>query len=274
MATHSVRLISWNVKGRRELQDHVTFIRERSPDVVALQELNSNAEPEGLVKQMGLKHVKSTVEIAKRHRKRFRRFAVLIASRWPLPVLQQRWSSYVPWLERVLSVVVEAPFGDVELHTAYIPCGASHDWIKIQTFEGIFRRLARNTKRCRILCGDFNTPQEESSGGLVMTWGQYRKRNSDLAFHERWGKRWDAAERNILSGLARYNLADVYRSLNGYETVDWSWQDAKRNGVCRRFDHVFASPSMNPLTFKYLHAAVERGLSDHALAEVDFRPRV
>jgi len=202
---------------------------------------------------MGLQYVKSTVEIAKRHRRPFRRYAVLIASQWPLRVAQQQWSSYVPWPERVLSVVVAAPFGEIELHTAYIPCGASHDWIKIRTFEGIFTRLARDTKRPRILCGDFNTPQEETQEGLVMTWGQRKKRNGDLAFRKRWGKRWDEGERNILTGLARYNLADAYRSLYGYGAEDWSWQDAKQNGVRRRFDHVFASSSMSRQKLEYLH---------------------
>ena len=173
----------------------------------------------------------STVEIAKRNRNPFRRYAVLIASKWPLRVLQQGWHSCVPWPERVLSVVVEARFGDLELHTAYIPCGASHEWIKIGTFTGIFKRLARITKRFRILCGDFNTPQEETPNGLVIAWGQYKKRDRDLAFHKGGGERWDEGERNILTGLARYNLVDAYRSLYGYKAKDWSWQDCKRTGL-------------------------------------------
>jgi exonuclease III len=269
-----VRLISWNVKGRRNLQDHLALIGERKPHLIALQELNPNAEYEDLLKQIGLQHVVSTVEIAKRKRERFRRYAVLIASKWPLRVPQQGWDPYVPWPERVLSVIVEAPCGELELHTAYVPCGASHDWIKIGTFDGIFRRLAYLTKRCRVLCGDFNTPQEETPEGLVITWGQYKKPNGDLAFRNGWGERWDEGERSLLTGLARYNLVDAYRALHGYKAKGWSWQDAKRNGVQRRFDHVFASPSMNPQRFEYLGKAVERGLSDHKAAEVDFKPRV
>ena len=262
----------------------MTLIGKRSPHLIALQELNPNAEYEDELNQIGLKYVESTVEIAKRNRNPFRRYAVLIASKWPLRVLQPGWHSYGVWPERVLSVVIEAPFGDLELHTAYIPCGASHEWIKIKTFRGIFRRLARITKRFRILCGDFNTPQEETPNGLVITWGQYwgqhKKRNRDLAFHKGGGERWDEGERNILTGLARYNLVDAYRSLYGYKAKGWSWQDCKRNGVTRRFDHVFASPSMNPQRFEYLDKAVERGLSDHKrlsdhkAAEVDFKPRI
>jgi hypothetical protein len=29
------------------------------------------------------------------------------------------------------------------------------------------------------------------------------------------GKRWDSAERNVLLGLARYDLRDIYRALHG-----------------------------------------------------------
>jgi exonuclease III len=240
--------------------------------MLALQELNPNSKHDELLNEIGLQYVRSTVEIAKRQRKPFRHYAVLIASKWPLSVAQQGWDSYVDWPERVFSVVVAAPFGEVELHTAYIPCGASHEGIKIRTFRGIFRRLACIARRCRILCGDFNTPQEETRDGLVVTWGQYEKSNGDFAFHKRRGERWDAGERSILTGLARYNLVDVYRSLYGYKVTDWSWQDAKRNGARRRFDHVFASRSMKPHRFEYLRRAVEQGLSDHKPAEVDFAP--
>lgn len=269
-----VRLISWNVKGRRNLQRHLALIGERNPHLIALQELNPKAEYEDLLKRIGLQHVVSTVDVAKRKRERFRRYAVLIASKWPLRVPEQGWDSYVPWPERVLSVVVKAPFGDFELHTAYVPCGIRHGWIKIRTFNGIFRRLACTAKHRRILCGDFNTPLEETPKGLVITGGQYKKPNGDLAFRKGWGERWDEGERNILTGLVRYNLVDVYRSLYGYKAKGWSWQDAKRNGVQRRFDHVLASPSMNPQRFEYLDKAVEQELSDHKAAEVDFRPKI
>ena len=239
--------------------------------MVALQELNPNAKHEELLNQMGLQHVKSTVGIAERHRKRFRRYAVLIASKWPLRMAQPGWESYVPWPERVLLVVVTADLGEFELHTAHIPCGVTRGWKKIETFKGIFRRLACTAKRPRTLCGDFNTPQEETPGGLVITWGQYRKPNGDFEFHRGWGDRWDDGERSILTGLARYNLADVYRSLYGYQARDWSWQDVKQHGVHRRFDHVFASSSMNPRRLEYLARGVP-GLSDHKAVEVEFRP--
>jgi exonuclease III len=274
MSMKHVRLISWNVKGRRDLRDHLTFVGDRSPQLVALQELNPNANHLELLNEMELRYVKSTAGFADRRTKPFRRYAVLIASKWPLRVSRQGWDCYVPWPERVLSVIVEAPFGEFELHTAYIPCGESHGWIKIRTFNGIFRRLAYTAKHRRVLCGDFNTPQEETPEGLVITWGQRRKPNGDLAFHKGWGERWDEGERNILTGLARYNLADAYRSLYGYKVTDWSWQDAKREGVRRRFDHVFASPSMDAWRFEYLSKAVERELSDHKAVEVDFSPRL
>ncbi len=60
--------------------------------------------------------------------------------------------------------------GEIELHAAYIPPGSSHGWLKIDTLEGIFRRLAQPSTRPRILCGDFNTPQAERADGRIITW--------------------------------------------------------------------------------------------------------
>jgi exonuclease III len=85
------------------------------------------------------------------------------------------------------------------------------------------------------------------------------------------GARWDAGERSVLDGLARFDLADVFRTLHGYEREEYSWY-AKRNGVFRgrRFDHVFASASLEPISCTYLHALRESGLSDHSPIEAVF----
>jgi hypothetical protein len=58
----------------------------------------------------------------------------------------------------------------------------------------------------RILCGDFNTPQRESADGEVETWAGH---------HPQWRQRWDAAERQVLTGLAAYDLPDVFHQVNG-----------------------------------------------------------
>ncbi len=244
--------------------------------MVALREVTAKTRTglqDGL-RRIGLKYTQDSFCLAPQDAslKGPRRYGEIIASRWPIVPLPP--SDFdVDWPERVLSVVVETPWGEIEVHTAHIPCGASHEWKKIRTLEGIFNRLARGAKRHRILCGDFNTPQEESPDGQVLTWAQYRRRNGEIATHKGWGKRWDKGERDILQGLAGHDLPDVYRLLNGYKdrraALSWCWRG---KFPCRRFDHVFASGSLNAIECQYLHRLRENELSDHSAIEAVFEP--
>jgi exodeoxyribonuclease III len=178
----------------------------------------------------------------------------------------------VPWPERILGV-----YGNgVSIFTTYIPPGSSHGWKKIETLEGLYTGLAMASKGPRILCGDFNTPQLERSSGQIITWGQDVLDDGKVVVWGRWrggtGQRWDEAERNILQGLSRFDLADVYRMLHGYQREDFSWY-TNRKGANRgrRFDHVFASAaSLEPLSCTYIHSLREAGLSDHSPIEVVF----
>ena len=90
----------------------------------------------------------------------------------------------------------------------------SHPDEKVATFEAIYQRLGRNSERPRILCGDFNTPKEETAAGDVITWAEKHRNMFD---------RWDAAERSILQGLAIFDLPDVYRGLHGYGVSEPTW---------------------------------------------------
>jgi endonuclease/exonuclease/phosphatase family metal-dependent hydrolase len=278
MEPKRLRIISWNVNGRNAWKEQVMALRRRRLDVVALQEVKDTDETRASLKhelkRIGLGHaVDSSYSTGSRaHLPRYRRYCELIASRWPAAPLPPGEFD-VPWPERVLSVVITSLWGQIEVHTAHIPCGASHEWLKIDTLKGIFRRLACQLGRYRILCGDFNTPQEESLSGRVLTWGQYRRRNGEIALHKEWGKRWDKGKRDILEGLAGYDLADVYRRLHGYKdrrgAFSWCWRG---KSPCRRFDHVFASGSLNAIECKYLHRLREKGLSDHSAIESAFEP--
>jgi exonuclease III len=127
----------------------------------------------------------------------------------------------------------------------------------------------------RILCGDFNSPQEEKANGEVITWGQEIASNGKVTVWGRWkgdtGKRWDSAERNVLLGLGRFDLRDVFRALHGYRRQEFSFYARPKAGLFgRRFDHVFASTSLKPTACIYIHAFREAGLSDHSAIEVTF----
>jgi exonuclease III len=85
------------------------------------------------------------------------------------------------------------------------------------------------------------------------------------------GARWDAGERNILCGLQPFGMRDVFRSLNGYHVDACSWVARRKDLVRRRrFDHIFASASLKPLSCEYGTAWLEERLSDHAPIEAVF----
>jgi endonuclease/exonuclease/phosphatase family metal-dependent hydrolase len=261
--TSSLRILSWNVRnggGRRRAQQlEVVFARD--PAVVALQEVTApSLEAFGDAFAAAGMHVVDSFRLAPHGvlLRGPRRYGQLIASRWPLQTLPPE-EFPIPWPERVLSARVYSPWGQVELHTTHIPPGASNGWIKIETLEGIYDRLARPSAMPRILCGDFNTPKEELTDGTVVTWARPKR-----------GQRWEAGERNVVCGLAAHGLPDVFRGLHGYGT---SAASIVIRGRPRRYDHVFASPELRPEQCTYLHEARDRGLSDHAPVEVVFSPR-
>lgn len=267
-----MHLLSWNVAGRlKKCNQQLELVRNRNPDIVALQEVRPssyNLLHAGL-DEIGLEHIIESVSLATHFN---RRFGELIASRYP----QQKLPATdidIPYPERVLSANISTPWGMVELHTTHIPPGSSNGWIKIETLEGIYRRLACASKIPRILCGDFNTPQAEFSDGTVVTWGQSVNSERIIKLVRNY-ERWDAGERNILIGLAKYDLPDIFRMLHGYGVQNYSWRVMRkgREIARRRFDHIFASSQLNPIECKYLHAFRNSGASDHSAIEARFEP--
>ena len=250
---------------------------DRRPDIVALQEVRETAVERYLaaLTAIGLPHAVASFHLSLDRTALTgpRCYGEVIAMRWPLRVLPPSTFA-IPWPERVLSCVVETPWTEIEFHATHIPPGITHGWIKIETLREIYRRLVLPSGIPRILCGDFNTPQEETSSGEVITWGQRRRRDGSVLYKRDRGKEWDQGEREVLVGLAAYDLPDVFRLLRGYKTQEFSWYwRGKHKRIGRRFDHVFASRSLNPIGCRYLHDLrdVDR-LSDHAPIEVDFMP--
>ena len=258
-----MRLVSWNVNGRvGRIDEQIAALKKQWCDAIALQEVTQTTAPllRAGLQGIGLQYV---VDSFQRSRNRAalvgpRRYGELIACRWPLRLLSpERFD--VPWPERILSVVVQSPSGNIYLHTTHIPPGSTNGWKKIEMLEGIYKRLAHKSRVPRILCGDFNTPQEETSDGKVITWGKGRTR-------------WGSGERNILEGLAEFDLIDVYRFRHGYKVQEYSWY--ARPYIGRRYDHVFASRSLlNDVECKYLHSFREKKLSDHSAIRIDLKAR-
>jgi len=141
-------------------------------------------------------------------------------------------------------------------------------------FEGIYRRLAHHSDVVRILCGDFNAPQDETADGRVITWAETVAPDGSVVLLPKY-RRSDAGERSILEGLAPFGMYHVFRGLNGYQVKAFSWVHRTKYGVTqRRFDHIFAPHSLNATRCEYLIGLVEAGLSDHAAIEACFQPEV
>jgi endonuclease/exonuclease/phosphatase family metal-dependent hydrolase len=281
-----VKLLSWNLASRlRHIPQQVEMLASREPDLVALQEVTRPglSRLRTLLAHGGLMYQADSFELAPCPTLFTgpRRYGLLIASRFPLRPWEPDCFN-VPWPERLLSVGIDTPYGLLELHTTHIPPGVTNGWIKIEMLEGLYAGLAHPSIVPRVLCGDFNTPQLERPTGEIVTWGQRinAKGAAVIRQHLRGGEgaRWDRGERQILQGLAAYDLHDVYRQLHGYATPGSSWyphrEDRHRQArlIGRRFDHVFASASLHPVSCRYLQASREAGLSDHAALDVVFSP--
>jgi exonuclease III len=253
-----VKLISWNVAGRAgELPAQAAALARQEPDIVCLQEVRATSLPrwERALGDLGLAEIEDSSDFIGS-----RRFFNLTASRWPQ---RQLAPIGAPQPERVLSVAIDAPSGELELHNVHVPPAQSAGLVKVETCEAIHHALARPSDRDRVLCGDFNSPRLETAAGEVVTFAP-----DDPGLIERW----DRAERSILTGLAPWGLTDAFRALHGYERQDASWvfHTRARRKSAHRLDHVLASESLNPVWCDYHHGWREAGLSDHSAIEAVF----
>src|SRR6266496_2862134 len=143
-----MKLSSWNVARRAgSLSRQVDALASRRPDVVALQEITPKTAIlfSGKLPGIGLHHVQDSLALVEEPPLEPLRSSggVLIASRWPFRVLPPAELG-IPWPERALSVKLDSPWGEVELHTVYVPEGyaerkSGNSFLQTETFEGLFR---------------------------------------------------------------------------------------------------------------------------------------
>ena len=271
-----MRIISWNINRRvKDNPEQLQALQTYNPDIVALQEVMKNALPnisDGL-RRFGLVHIEESVELATQEGNQYS--GELIASRWPL----ERFPSHIfdiPYPELAVSVLVDSPWGNFEVHTIHIPNGSGAGWDKITTCEGIFNRQIQQSGTSQIICGDLNTPQAETPDGQIVTWGQ-ELLNGKATVWGKWkgdtGERWDRGERNLLQGLSAIDVVDIFRALHGYNIQEFSYyRDKKDKTSGVRFDHILASRYLNPITCRYIHEWREQNLSDHSAIEGVFAP--
>ena len=274
-----MKCITWNLKGIiGKASKQMDAIIQLQPDIIAFQEVTLNSidiirkqlSPSyaNIVDSLELVQDKSVLVGA-------RRYGVLIASNYKIQTLDPKLFD-IPWQERILSANIIHPKDTIEFHTAYIPPGSTNRWKKIETLEGIYKRLAVQTDTKRILCGDFNTPQDELVKYGAVTFAQKINKIGIPKLKESFrggsGKRWDEGERKILEGLKEYNLIDAYRHIHPIPKKAYSFQFVRKGKVVsqRRFDHFFSSKELNPKSAVYIHNFRENKLSDHASLMVIF----
>lgn len=273
----TLRLISWNVcqGGGERITRQVDYLAAQNPDVIALQEVFANTDTEYRVRlnRFGYHFPISSFDIMPDYhaQDQKRRYGELVLSRWPLTPITAAFD--IPWQERVLSVTVNSPRVAFDLHVLYVPNGSNHGIKKIETFEGLYEGLRTHTDHPQVLCGDFCTPQLERSDGTIETWAVERRKDGSFGPRKERDARWDQAERNILLGLAEFDLPDVFRLLKGYGMQGYSMIQKHGDRVSyRRYDHIFASRKLHPRACEYLHEVLETQsrLSDHAPIQADF----
>lgn len=257
-----MRVLSWNVNGRvkKALRSQLQKLRERSPDIVALQEVTRESYGpwcEGLTAKgysvvssfelLAVPYSDPTIE---------RRYMNLIAARHPLALLSglsfdEPDQARMAFPEKYLVARVIVDGVAIDVHNAHLVPGSSRGIVKVHMFEAIRRRIEQPTASARILCGDFNTPRREDDSSLT-TWA----RRHDSA--------WDRAERSVLE---HPELRDVYRALRKRGEA---FPVSHFTGVTRRrYDHIYASPELHPTACEYLSSWLRSGLSDHAAVEAE-----
>jgi endonuclease/exonuclease/phosphatase family metal-dependent hydrolase len=261
-----MRVLSSNVNGRVEdaLGRQLEKLIGRGPDIAALQEVTSGSYAawcEGLMSN-GYSIVSSVDLLALPYPDPAieRRHMNLIAARAPVALLpglsfDEPEQARMAFPEKYVAARVIVNGVPIEVHNAHLVPGSTRGVGKVHMFEAIRRRIDQPTASARILCGDFNAPRRENDSSLT-TWA--RRRDSA----------WDRAERSILE---HPDLRVVYRSLR---KGGGAFPGSHFTGdTPRRYDHIYASPELNPRTCSYLTPWLEAGLSDHAAVEVDFDPR-
>lgn len=250
-----MRLVSWNVAGRRtRLPEQVASVLGAAPDVVCLQEVTVNSLPLWREALAGAGLVHSATPLDDGRPPTPRRLAVLTAAREPVERLEVPG---LPWPER--AVHVRLPEAGIELVNVHSPISPSADLVKVRTHEALFAHLAGRTKI--VLAGDLNTPRRDLPDGSVLTFAH----ESDGELRPERGERWDAAERALVHTLrAEHGWRDPYLESGGAERT-WTFKE-NRGGW--RIDHVLVRDV--PVHVQaYAHEWRLAGLSDHSALVVD-----
>lgn len=285
-----MKVLSWNVNGAfptngwsDKIRHQIEFLKkyEQLPDILLLQEVNANQRElwrDLLRSELRYEGIEDTLDWANElrqssvqpHHEIGHTNGNLTAVKdtdaielKPLELLEGAYedtdvkhlSTHYP--EKIL--VTDYTIGDTEIeiwNVRAVP-GSMKGEEKIKILETVFNRIVSADERPRVLAGDFNTPDEELPDGQAIV--------HVLDKHPEIRNRWLNAEINILKGLGHAGLVDTFRYLHGYGDLDIPDTSFKNS----RFDHIFASESLQPEDCWYDHDAYNlfddnSAYSDHA----------
>jgi len=272
-----LKCFTWNLGHRlKKIPSQIKAAVDRNPNIIAFQEVT--LESSKIIKKIlssSYKNIIDSFELSSDQSlmNGSRRLGVMTATNYDLKPRSQN-EFEIPWQERVLAVDITTPQETIEFYNTYIPPGSTNRWKKIETLEGLYKGLAKHTEKKRILCGDFNTPQDELLKYGVCTFAQKINKKGvpklKKIFRGGSGNRWDQGERNILEGLREFNLSDAYRRIHSIPKKGYSFVFERRGKIVakRRFDHFFLSKELEIKSVEYLHKYREDGLSDHSPLEL------
>lgn len=281
--------MTWNIDmkamSRRRLEQVVSVIEQERPDLLALQEVGVGWEEdlEDLLPKIGLPHV-----LYGRRRKDRLKYGNLVASRYGMTVPDTRVGNYPELLQHV-------HLAGTDFVHVHIPNGTGFEWEKIEHHR-VLRSVIESVTGPVAVAGDFNAPAMESPekalgfGVEVLHEGRWKTASTardslgwrdvmGLPFRY-WkgdesgtGETWESTETWIFNRSDEHGLIDAYRALHpvaeewneGY-SFRFNHGDTKRH---RRFDHLFVSPHWQPQSARYVLAALEQSVSDHAPLVVD-----
>jgi exonuclease III len=248
-----VRLLSWNVAGRRtRLPEQAEAVASVGADVVCLQEVTVNSLPEwrAALEVVGLEHSSTPLDDGRPPKPR--RLAVLTATRAP----HERVAvDGLPWPERAVHVALDG----VEVLNVHSPISPSPDLAKVRTHEALFAHV-RDRRRI-VLAGDLNTPRRDLPDGSVLTFAH----ESNGTLRPERGERWHAAESALVRTLrAEHGWHDPFLD-SGTAARTWTFKE-NRGGW--RLDHVLVR-DVEVGAHAYVHEWRLAGLSDHSAVVAD-----
>jgi exodeoxyribonuclease III len=224
-----VKLATWNVNSIRARLEHLTsWINANEPDVLALQEIKTEADkfPLAEIEALGYRAV---IDGQKTYN------GVALLSREDGRDVSRGISDYVDEQRRVIA----ATYGDVRVINVYVPngqaVGSDKYRYKLDWLDALAAHLKRELDRHPQLAivGDFNIAPED------------RDVHDPVAWHEQ--VLCSSAERERLRALLDLGLVDSFRQFEQPEK-SYSWWDYRELGFRRnrglRIDLILVSKTL------------------------------